>query len=284
MPTPAPDKTIMVQASLLTSRLILLQGDWPSEPSLRDLSPQMVEALLKRIERKARVNTCLRNIAGVLFIVYEYLRYSGMHFDYGGAMVGGLIIGAFMWGGLIPGMKYPIYALTQTHDIRILPTLIQATENNWGRHPQVMGAICRLLQQITETDAGLLNPELQKRLWNIALPPLRQEGGYDEPLVVSALQTFTHIGSRDILTRMRRVTHESNEYPVSQHVTALIEQLIPVMETRLQRQEVPQTLLRASDASAALPDTLLRAAHTSTPEPTAQLLRASTSEHSETET
>ena len=48
MPTSAPNKATEQEVKRLLKRLARLKGDWPSEPALRDLSPQMVEACCKR--------------------------------------------------------------------------------------------------------------------------------------------------------------------------------------------------------------------------------------------
>ena len=48
----------------------------------------------------------------------------------------------------------------------VLLTLIKSTEKRWGTHPQVLQAICRLLEQVTEMDAGLLSQPIQNRLWD----------------------------------------------------------------------------------------------------------------------
>jgi hypothetical protein len=278
MPSPAPDKATEQEVRRLLKRLARAKGDWPSEPALRDLSPQMVEALLWRVEQQHRANSFRRIINCVLLILSICLLHSRMYGIYGDTLATGVLIGTLMRAYLEPGKKYSVYALTQTGDIRVLPTLIKATNNEWACHPQVIGAICRLLKQGTEADAGLLTQEVQNTLWFIGIEQTWQEVEYDEALAWSALQAFVHVGSREILARMRKIVRDPNRYPASQHIITLIEQLIPVTEERLQRQEVPQTLLRASDATVALPDTLLRAVHATPAEPTVQLLRASTSE------
>ncbi len=73
-------------------------------------------------------------------------------------------------------------------------------------------------------------------------------------------------------------TGEANAH---RRIIAVAQELLPLMETRLKQQEVPDTLLRAADTPASQLETLLRPALVVTPVPPEQLLRASTGEERE---
>ena len=60
------------------------------------------------------------------------------------------------------------------------------------------------------------------------------------------MNAFIHVGSRETLNRMRNFVLHMTFYPAQRRVTDALEQAIPLMEARLKRQEVPETLLRAA--------------------------------------
>ena len=95
------------------------------------------------------------------------------------------------------------------------------------------------------------------------------------------LRVLAAIGNRATYARMERFAYRSEHWVGERYAIASARELLPVMQARLQRQQVPETLLRA--ANVAQPDTLLRPAHATTSEPASQLLRASTSEHPESD-
>lgn len=184
---------------------------------------------------------------------------------------------------LVAARQYPyaVYALTQTDDMRVLPTLIQATRQGWGWHPQVRAAILRLLEQVTEEHVGLLNDAAEKRLWKLTMGWQSSNTGYDHEIAISTLRALAAIGNYATLTRIKRYANHSEYYLKEGYVIAAARELTPIMEARLQRQQVPETLLRPADTPTPQPETLLRAAHPATAEPPQQLLRASTAEERE---
>ena len=199
-------------------------------------------------------------------------------------ILGGLCFCTRIFYGVMGGeWAYSIYALTQTEDVRVLETLILATRYKWGRHPEILNAITRLLEQVTEADAGLLSDRAQQRLWTVGITWQAFAQPYNHARAIRALRALAALGNRATMARMERFAYSSEYFLGERYAKATTRDLLPLIEARLQRQQVPATLLRASDITDAQPDTLLRAVTISAPEPTAQLLRASTSERPETD-
>ena len=277
---PVPDKATEQEAARLLKRLAQLIHDWPSEPALRDLSPPMVDALLRYIGKEQSRYEWL--------LVYPFLLWGVWNvFDGKTSLVlTWLLIMMACVNYYIVGHSYfarqrcAVYALTQIDDLRVLPTLIQATRYSWGQHPQVTRAICRLLQQVTEEHIGLLSQEAQNKLWNLVMPPVSLKTGYEETLAVAALQAFAHVGNQEMLARMQHFARNTALHPHYQQVQEQMEHCLPLMVARLQRQGTAETLMRAASAPT---DTqagvLLRpTVHSATPEPAEQLLRADMSD------
>ncbi len=86
----------------------------------------------------------------------------------------------------VPQYRCAAYSLTQTDDLRTLPMLLLATRHAWGKHPEVLYAISRLLVQVTEAEVGLLNDKRQERLWRLAVPSLHSDQPFNEALTLRA--------------------------------------------------------------------------------------------------
>lgn len=272
-----PDAATKQEVRQLLKRLARLKRKWPSEPALRDLSPQMVEALHKHIRVQSKWNLYLRLLTAWLLLLLAFS--DSIHLPHTIVVITffGLAGSVLAWFIHDSKRRLPIYALTQTDDLRVLPTLIIVTSDYWKRHPQTIQAIRRLLPQVTEEHAGQFSSRVQARIWHFAMPA-KPETYHDEALIFEALRALCYVGDYEILNRMRDATQNPDPSPRVQRISQHIQQLIPVMEARLKRQEVPATLLRASDTPIAHSETLLRPAHTATAEPAEQLLRAGTGE------
>lgn len=278
MPNSKPDKASRMEALRLTKHLARLKADWASEPLLSELPPRLIAALQYEI---AEADFSRSTLGSLGWIVFACVWGIATVYHYGWvwylALILVLIFG-FMRSRNAQTQRYAVYALTQTNDVFVLPTLIKATQQPLGRDPAVIAAIHRLLQQVTETDSGLLNREAQETLWNMAVLPLTLRNNADEAFAFSALQALAHIGDRETLTAMQQIAGHSAVYPAEHRLNERTRKLVLLMEARLQRQEVPQTLLRASGRPDATPDTLLRAHAAPASEPPQQLLRASASD------
>ena len=261
--------------------LVRRRSQWAAEPCLSHLSPMQIEALLEYIAHRESERGTLR----MYVLMYTAL-----------PTIFSLGIGIFqhIWVGLAISVpffyllllvageyRYAVYALTQTDDMRVLPTLIQATRHKWGWHPQVRDAILHLLARVTEEHVGLLDDAAQKRLWQAAFEWQTVGENYNHEPALLTLRALAAIGNRATLLRMQRRVHSAMPFHSVPIVVATARELIPAMEARLQWQQAPETLLRAADMPTNAPDMLLRAAHIGTPEPPQQLLRASSGEERE---
>lgn len=269
------------EAKRLMRLLARRRSHWPAEPILRQLSPVQVEALQAYIASREKEHRRLA-LTTLFFMLW--------------ALVFGICIGDFKAtlfifvgeGGFFSlflsaakQYRYAVYALTQTDDLRVLPALIHATRFTWDDHPEITRAISRLLEHVTEADAGLLNGNAQEWLWRLAVPSLYSDQPFDETLTLRALQALAFIGNRNSLRQMQTLGAAACTYAHHQRISWKARELAPLMEARLQRQEVPETLLRAADISSSQTETLLRAVPATTLEPLRQLLRASTGEKRE---
>ena len=273
-----PDNASRTEALRLVKHLARLKRDWASEPSLSELPPRLIAALQYEIAESDFSRATLGWISCIVFAgVWSIAVVYHSDWVWPLAFISALMFG-FMQFRNVNLQRCAVYALTQTNEIFVLPTLLKATQNPLGRDSAVSAAIHRLLQQVTETDIGLLNREAQETLWNMAVLPLTLRNNADEAFAFSALQALAHIGDRETLTAMQRIAGHSAVYPAEHRLNARTRELVLLMEARLQRQEVPQTLLRASGRPDATPDTLLRAHAAPVAEPPQQLLRASASD------
>ncbi len=275
-----PDAATEQEVRQLLKRLARLKRKWPSEPALRDLSPQMVEGLQAYANRFVQSTGYIQLVMGALMLFY----FIGKDIEAPGFLLTPaficLVVGIALWFLRERQRWLCIYALTQTEDLRVLPTLIIATLDRSRTRNGLVQAITRLLPQVTEAHVGLLDREAQERLWYFAVAPIRYESG-DEALAVSALRTLARIGNREMLTKMRYFARSNTSYAAYSRVNVLINQLTPIMTARLQRQEVPATLLRPSDTPTAYSEILVRPATSAIAESAEQLLRAANSETSE---
>ena len=278
MPNPKPDNASRTEALRLIKRLARLKMDWASEPLLSELPPRLIAALQYEIA-EADFSRATLGWISCLVVIGVWGIATVYHSDgvWPLALISALMVG-YMQFRNVNLQRCAVYALTQTSNITVLPTLLLATQHTWGRNPAVTAAIRRLLEQVTETDIGLLNREAQETLWNMAVLPLTLRNNADEAFAFSALQALAHIGDRETLTAMQRIAGHSAVYPAEHRLNERTRELVLLMEARLQRQEVPQTLLRASGRPDATPDTLLRAHTAPISEPPQQLLRASASD------
>ncbi len=283
MPQNLPKVIGQSGAKELIRRLHHLKRDWPSEPELYELDPRTITALLEYI---ATEETLRPKIAGYLLIFFgAFAIFLGCAslvaalFPISMALV---LLGAFIYDPG-PGQRLATYALTQTDDLRVLPALIQGTRFAWGKHPEVIRAITRLLEHVREADAGLLNGRMQEMLWRLAVPSLYSGEHFDETLPLRTLQALALIGNRNSLRQMQALGATICTYAQHQRISWKALELAPIMEARLLRQEVPETLLRAADMPTSQPETLLRATHPTNTERPQQLLRASQSEQEETQ-
>ncbi len=271
-----PDAVTEQEVRQLLKRLARLKRKWPSEPALRDLSPQMVEALDQYVDEqgRARLMATMIVVAAMLGLQFSISQFGKPPLWVDIPAVAGCLFAT----GLKPGHahRYAVYALTQTDEVRLLPILIKVTDKTWGMHREVISAIKRLLSQVTEEHAGLLDRKTQERLWQLAIAPVNFKVECDEALAYAALHAFVHIGDRNTLNRMQKFVLNMTFYAPHRRVNDAVQSSIPLMEARLRRQEVPATLLRSSDVPDAATDILLRPAHAATTEPAEQLLRAGT--------
>jgi hypothetical protein len=283
MHKPTDASVTQKEANKLIRRLAHRRSDWPSKSSLRDLDPPIVDALLKIIAGWE----CTRTVSRAALLSPLLIFLLGMYFGSFAAPCLHLAFICLLVFTIQPYIavqqRYAVYALTQTDDIRVLPTLIQSTRYAWGKHPHILYAIQRLLKQVTEEHVGLLNWDTLNRLSSLAIDPISEGSAFDYDLALVTLNAFAKFGGdrelRDVKAVARLTAYDAEQ----RKIVHIAQELMPEMAARLQRQQVPQTLLRASAATPALPDTLLRATHATTPEPPQQLLRASTSEHPETD-
>ena len=259
----------------LINRLGHLKRDWPGETALRRLDSRTIEALLQFIlaQDKARLTAYWPIILLMLF----------------GVLILAMVLHVFTLGILIPILlcslllhhepsrlqRIATYALTQNNDVRVLPALIKATRQEWGRHPEVFRALERLLKLVREEHFGLIDAARQNQLWFLAVAPLEYSQHYNEPLALDALRALARIGNAGILIKMQRLAEQTARREPHRRVIKAARELAPLMETRLERQKVPQTLLRAADMPTSQPETLLRPACAADAEPAEQLLRAS---------
>ncbi len=271
------------EAKRLMRLLARRRSHWPAEPMLRQLSPVQVEALQAYIA--ARETEHRRLALTTLFFMLWALVFGICMGDFKATLFIFMGEGVFfsLFLSAAKQYRYAVYALTQTDDLRVLPSLIHATRFTWGDHPEIIRAIGRLLEHVTEADAGLLNATMQARLWNMAIPGLGSGERFDEALALHTLHALALIGNRNSLRQMQQLGAYVYTYAIHQRLIWQAQELAPCMEARLQRQEVDGTLLRAANTPTSAPNTLLRPARVVTPESPEQLLRAGTLEHSETE-
>ena len=257
------------------------RSHWSDEPGLRQLSSLQIVILQEYIAAREKERHWIE-LTTLFFMLWATAFYVFMG-NYGTAILlflaEGLFFSAFL--NAARQYRYAVYALTQTDDMRVLPTLIQATRHKWGWHPQVRAAILRLLQQVTKEHVGLLDDAAQKRLWQTVFELQVVTKDYDPEPALLTLHALNAIGNQATLVRMKRLVGGSKWLGMDQYILSTAQELIPVMEARLQRQQIPATLLRAAEIPTSQPETLLRAATANACEPTGQLLRASTGEVNE---
>lgn len=281
MHTPDTNTASVAEVTRLIMRLVSLGEKWPSAPFLSALSPRMINGLLTYNNRLERGYPMLRVIAVSLCGIMLWLCGTNPELWLMLALPALIILSWAYINDAVPQYRCAAYALTQTDDLRILPMLLLATRHAWGKHPEVLRAISRLLVQVTEAEVGLLNDKRQERLWRLAVPSLYSAQPFDEALTLRALQALALIGNRNSLRQMQTLGAATCAYAHHQRIIAKARELAPLMEARLQRQEVPETLLRAANTPASQTETLLRAVHATTSESRQQLLRASTGEERE---
>ena len=289
-PDTAPEK----EARQLMKRLRRLRGNWPSEPTLTNLRPQTVDALIKIADRDVRnpawillFSVMALGLFSALTIAGLLLRREPLMFLGGYLMLADTLLTPVIYASVVgvrnQQRKYAVYALTQTNDVRVLNTLIQPTVTRWGRHAEVIRAITRLLAQVSEWHAGLLTPFAQYHLWNLAVKPATTSPHFDAHFASEALRVLACVGNGTMLMQMKELASQHGGGALRNDLVVAAQQHVPYMEDRFKRQSVPATLLRAADMPTSQPETLLRAALPTSAEPTAQLLRASTSEYPETD-
>ena len=281
--SPAPKSESEKQALQLIQRLARLKRNWPSEPALKNLSPMTVTALLQHLATHKKMQGNIQFLWAICYFIF-YIGFEKFTHDHRPLMLvfPVCLCLSLLWIQRKQTKRYTIFALTQTNDMRALSPLLASTSESYGRHPKVIGAIKRFLARITEEQIGLLNNEAQTRLWYFAVSPVANQEAHDLELGLLALQTLARIGNKGSLKKMQNFMDEPAVYPDQRRAHKALQQLLPGMEARLKRQEVPQTLLRASDMPASPPETLLRAAYASDHQPAEQLLRASRLEERET--
>ena len=276
MPLTHEEQAQRQKAKPLVDKLAAMKENWFSEPSLRHLSPRMVDALITYIETDvkglARTKwTCLTLL--LLLLPFALANSSSVIYLTAAGCLACWGI-CFVFGPTM--MPQPaVHALTQTDDLRVLPTLILATRHSGAQNAYVYDAIFRLLDQVTEEHIGLLNDDAQQHLWEIMRTRHIVTDYSDRELTLRTLRALAAIGNHNILARIKWIAWPSIYPNVDRWLIDEARELIPVMEARLQRQQVPETLLRAADVPPATPDVLLRPAHAAMPEPAQQLLRAS---------
>ncbi len=263
-------------------RLLSRRGwRWADEPLLRQLTPLQIEALQDYIASRAKTHHSLALTARSL--VLFALAAGALKGDFALGLWVATCEALLLLPFVLAARQYPyaVYALTQTNDVAALPTLIQATRHTWGRHPQIRAAILRLLEHVTEDHVGLLDDAEQKQLWIINVEMQGLSSTRSSETMLLTLHILAAIGSQTTLTRLKQLAHNSMWLYGGVSALEIVRELISLMEARLKRQQVSETLLRTANTPTNQPDTLLRAAHATTPEPTGQLLRASTGEERE---
>ena len=289
MLTPTSDAVPEQQARQLIKRLRRLRGKWPSEPTLNNLRPQTVDALIRMADRDVRnpawillFSVMALGLFSALVIAGLLLHREPLMFLGGYLMLADTLLTPVIYASVVGvrnhQRKYAVYALTQTNDVRVLNTLIQPAYTRWGRHPEVTRAITRLLEQVSEWHTGLLTPYAQLHLWNLAIKPAVTSPHFDAHFASEALRALACVGNGTMLMQMKELANQRREGASRNDLVLAAQQYVPYMEDRFKRQAVPATLLRAADVPTSQPETLLRAALPTSTEPTAQLLRAATSE------
>lgn len=276
--SPQPDSQARLEALRLIRRLKCSKSDWPTELARHELRPHLIDALQAIFARQVYKSLAVFAAYTLLISFFSICLTKGTAWI--APVVGMALVAATSNVAISPRYqgRYTLYALTQTDEVRVLGALIGATSYPWAKHSAVIRAIKRLLSRVTDENAGLLNREQQNRLWEIGVTRRIHHDGCDTAFALCTLRALSHIGNSEMLARMQWIgrNYFDQAYPVS--VIELARQLTPLMEARIQRQQVPETLLRASNLPANMPDTLLRATSAATPEPPEQLLRASASE------
>lgn len=278
---PPANPTYQSKAEELIEALRRRKDDWHSEPGLQNIGPRTTDELLDIIRyEKSRAGQELCVVL-LLFVLLPISAGIALYHHNPAPLVPLVCLCPLMIVKPNVRLRYAVYALSQTNDLRVLQTLILATRSSWGCHPQVIAAIERLLKQVTTEHAGLLNSDAQYRLRALALPTFDYYIPYNEPLALQTLHVLTAIGNRDTFVWIQQLTCQPALRNAHKRIVAVAQELLPLMETRLKLQEIPDTLLRAADTPTSQPETLLRPALVVTPEPTEQLLRASTGEERE---
>ncbi len=259
-------------------RLVARSKNWPAEPALRQLTPMQIEALQEYIAARNKQQQKL----GVFALLVAVLPLALLTFDTAYMIWQIVFVAAlFQYATLnyaVVQNRHAVYALTQTDDLRALPTLILATKYKYNAHPQIRSAILRLLPHVTQEQAGLLNNAAQEQLWMIATKHYGSLLHTEYEITPHAVRALAAVGNYAMLTRMKQFVSRSRRFNYEQKLRIMIQDVLPIMEARLERQQVPETLLRAADVPASAPDTLLRPTFAAPPEPAEQLLRASRSE------
>jgi hypothetical protein len=284
------------ETNRLIKRLSAQKSEWPSEMSLRTLNPQVVDSLITRFAEiegieVSDVKTGLLlslliplelALCWILFSVLPDRRW--LAHTIMAAMLALFGLGCtWLCIHAGPGRKLPymVYALTQTDDVRVLETLIVATHYKWGRHPEVIKAVNRLLEQVTEADAGLLNDRAQERLWTIGIAPQTLSDAYDPQTATVALQALAAVGNHATLTRMEQYVAPSLYSVGERHSIDAVRRALPIIQARLKRRQDHETLLRAADVTDVQNHLLLRTVQTPVVEPPHELLRPPTAERPE---
>lgn len=277
---PDSDTAPMQEVRRLVLRLVSLKQNWPSEPSLPALSPRMINGLLDYNKAVKRGTPMLRVIFAA---ICGLLLWVSAAIPIPGSLAIVVLVTIYYVYVTRASQEYrcAACALTQTKDARVLPALIQATRHEWGRQSEIYAGIFSLLDHVTEEHAGLLNDAAQLRLWVIGIEGSALAIRYGDEVALRVIRALAAVGNRTTLARMRRLVLYYEQFPSEHLVITTARELIPMMEARLQRQQAPETLLRATDMPTSLSETLLRAAHATTPEPPQQLLRASSGEERE---
>ncbi len=176
------------KAEELIEALRRRKDDWPAEPGLQNIGPRTTDELLDIIRyEKSRAGQELCVVLLLFMLLPMILRvYCALSSQSGSCCSSGVLMPLMIVKPNVR-LRYAVYALSQTNDLRVLQTLILATRSSWGCHPQVIAAIERLLKQVTTEHAGLLNSDAQYRLRALALPPLDHISYYNEPLAMRTL-------------------------------------------------------------------------------------------------
>ena len=284
MPSFDPHSEYRSRADQIIKRLQQSGRDWPCAPELQHIGDRTVDELLDIItheEEKAAEHqfsvlfALMLSLLAWCVVIFRSVQMWSL------AMLGTVICLSLNRDAVrsTDRRRYAVYALTQTHETRLLVLFIQATRFSWGRHPEILCAITRLLEQVTEAHSGLLSDAEQEQLWQLAVPmassglPLN-ESLVDEELALSTLRALACIGNKNTYLRLSRLARRPMGYTRLRYIIGAARDLAPLMDARLQRHEVPATLLRASTLPPPAPDNLLRPAQTTASEPPEQLLRA----------